>query len=233
LRAGNRTAAVLAVTTAFVASSPLSAHRLDECLQAARIAVEPNRLDLELTLTPGVAVADSVVADIDGNRDGLLSSDEQHAYMRSVLAAIDLRVDGRIVRLEPGKSTFADVAALQRGEGVIQLQYGAAFPRLSQGPHRVFFRNTYRPDVSVYLANALVPESDRVGVTAQQHDAEQRDLTIDYVVEDERSTSTAVWLFVAVGALVAVLYRFLRSPSRALAASSPDRQAPSMNPCQS
>jgi hypothetical protein len=39
-------------------ASTASAHRRDEYLQAARIAVGPDRVRIELDLTPGMAVAD-------------------------------------------------------------------------------------------------------------------------------------------------------------------------------
>jgi len=60
--------------------------------------------------------------------------------------------------------------------------------------HQVFFHNRYRRDVSVYLANALVPESRRVAVTAQQHDPQQHDLAIDYQLHAGQSLPLP-WLF--------------------------------------
>ena len=41
--------------------APIAAHRLDEYLQAARIAVDVDRVGVELDLTPGVAIAPSVM----------------------------------------------------------------------------------------------------------------------------------------------------------------------------
>jgi hypothetical protein len=52
------------VAAACAAGAGVSAHRLDECLQAARIAIEPDHVGLELDLTPGRAVADAIIADI-------------------------------------------------------------------------------------------------------------------------------------------------------------------------
>ena len=34
----------------------------------------------------------------------------------------------------------------------------------SAGPHHLRYRNTHRPDIGVYLANVLVPASDRLAV---------------------------------------------------------------------
>jgi hypothetical protein len=208
MRAGNAAATVLAVTAALTGASHVSAHRLDECLQAARIAVEPDRVDLQLDLTPGVAVAEGLVSEIDRDRDGAFSAGEQHAYVAGVLAALRLDVDGRPLDVSASAFSFPDAGALRRGEGTINLRARASLAPQTAGTHHVVFRNTYRPDVSVYLGNALVPLSDRVAVTAQHHGAAQRDLTIDYVVRDGGLTSARYWwLGGAVAALGLLLMR--------------------------
>ena len=51
-RAGNGAASAIALMTAVIVGTALSAHRRDEYLQAARIAIEPGRVELELALTP-------------------------------------------------------------------------------------------------------------------------------------------------------------------------------------
>ena len=195
MRAGSRFVFVLAAMAGVIAGTSVSAHRLDECLQAARIAIEPTRVEVELDLTPGAAVAESMILDIDQDRDGRLSADEQRAYAERVVGSTQLEIDGRHLRLERSASTFADVGAFRRGEGTIRIRSSAGVPRQSDGAHQLVFRNTFRRDVSVYLANALVPGSDRIGVTAQRHAADQRDLTIDYVVRAEQSAVSALaWL---------------------------------------
>ena len=62
------------------------------------------------------------------------------------------------------------------------MRWAATLPELSTGPHTVFFRNAHRPEVSVYLANALAPANRRIAITAQRRDADQRELTIAYRV---------------------------------------------------
>ncbi len=202
MRAARGTALVLALTVFVIASAGVSAHRRDEYLQAARLDVEPGRVTLELDLTPGIAVADAIIAEIDRNLDGLLAADERRAYVERVLAAIHLAIDGQPFQVEPITSTFPSLDALRRGEGTIQLQSAVAVPRLSVGGHRLFFRNTHRRAGGVYLANALVPESDRIAITAQRRDAEQHDLTVDYVVRTESAASTDAWLPGAIAAAV-------------------------------
>ena len=44
---------------------PAQAHRLDEYLQATRIDISSNRVDLEMDLTPGVDVASVVLPLMD------------------------------------------------------------------------------------------------------------------------------------------------------------------------
>jgi hypothetical protein len=58
----------------------------------------------------------------------------------------------------------------------------------------LWFRNRHHRDRGVYLANALVPETYRVAVTAQRRDADQTELTIDYFLRAAPASSTAVML---------------------------------------
>jgi hypothetical protein len=183
------------------ATASVSAHRRDEYLQAVRVAVEPARVDLELDLTPGISVADAVIAGIDGDRDGTLSAAERRAYVREVLEAVQLTIDGTPLRLQPLDSTFPELDALRRGEASIQVRSAVTVPRLDSGGHRLLVRNTHRPDVSVYLANALVPSSDRVAIAAQTRDAAQRELIVDYSLRAAPDASPSRWVVVSVAGL--------------------------------
>lgn len=210
--ANSAAAVLLAVAlTLAVAVADVSAHRRDECLQAARLAIAPGRVELQLDLTPGIAVAGTIVVDIDRNGDGSLSAGEKQAYVERVLNDIALEVDGRRLHLQqPASSHFPDLDAFGRGEGTITLRSNADLPHLSEGPHRLSYRNTHRRDVSVYLSNALVPDSDRVAISAQLRDSDQRDLTIEYVLRDGPESSVAqAWLlgWIAVGIVWALLWR--------------------------
>jgi hypothetical protein len=195
LRASKGAALALVFAIAVLAGSTASAHRRDEFLQAARLAIEPARVELQLDLTPGIEVADTVIADIDRDRDGALSPEEKRHYVAGVLSAVALDVDGKALHVVPIAATFPDVDSFRRGEGTIQLRAGTALPPLSNGAHHLSYRNTNRPDISVFLANALVPESDRVAVHAQQRDTDQRDLRIDYELRSESRVPTVGWMF--------------------------------------
>lgn len=196
---------MLALTTAIVCVAEVSAHRRDEYLQAARLAIDPGEVQLELDLTPGIALAEAIIADIDRNRDGSLSLDEQRAYGSLVLSALTLEVDGAPVRTQLAATSFPDTEAMRRGEGTIRLQSTATLPRLSMGPHQLRFRNRHHQDRSVYLANALVPQSEDVAIRAQQRDGDQTELTIEYVLRATPATSTAAWLLGSIAAATVLL----------------------------
>jgi hypothetical protein len=198
---------LIALTVAAIAVTGLSAHRRDELLQAARIAFDANRLDVDLDLTPGLELAEPVIADADLDRDGRLSADEQWAYCRRVIAAITLELDGEPLDVRPRACTFAALEEVRRGEGTIQLQLTAAAPPRLVGTHQVLFRNRFQPGGSVYVANALVPASDRVAVTAQHRDGDQRSLAIDYRIQSAPSSRLPLWPLGAMagGALLSML----------------------------
>lgn len=192
MRAGRWTWWALAavVTT----GSGASAHRLDECLQAARIAIEPRAITLELDLTPGIEVAGTILSDIDRDGDGVLSPTEQEGYVTRVFEEVEVAIDGQPSKINPLPALFPDTAAIRRGEGTIQLRSTIALAGQSVGTHQVFFRNAYRRDISVYLANALVPESSQIAVRSQRRETNQRELTIDYGVRREDRPQWG-WLF--------------------------------------
>jgi hypothetical protein len=200
---------------AIVGSAGVSGHRLDEYLQAARLAIGPDRVEIELDLTPGIALAEAIVRDIDRDRNGSLSPEEQRAYGSRVLSALDLEADGRPLAVQLRASDVPDVDAMRRGEGTIRLRTAATLPRLSIGAHTLAFRNRHDSDRSVYLANALVPESDEVEVTAQRRDGDQRELNIDYLVRAAPATSATPWLLGSIVVAVALSAR-LRRPLRSV-----------------
>jgi len=179
-RSGLAIGAALALT--LLATADVFAHRTEDYLQAARIGVEPDRIQITLDLTPGTAVAESFIAAIDRDGDGSLSAAEQREYARQMVSAWQLDLDGRSLPTRVRASSFPDAAAVRRGEGTIRLDVEAAVPDLSPGSHRLLFRNAHLAGHSAYLANALVPESDRVAVTAQRRDRDQSELIIEYTM---------------------------------------------------
>jgi hypothetical protein len=192
-----------------------SAHRRDEYLQAARLAIDPDRVELALDLTAGIAVAEAVLSEIDLDKDGLISVAEARAYSDRVLSAIALDVDGIPLRVELVDSTFPAFDSVRRGEGTTRIQAAASMPRLTDGLHHLRYRNAYRSDIGVYLANALVPASDRVMVAAQRRDTSQRDLVIDYMLSRQPAPTARRGLSVGVaGALILIANVWWRTRTR-------------------
>ncbi len=85
LRASSRARAGLSIAVAMAVGTSVSAHRLDEYLQATRIDLRADSVAFELALTPGAEIARSIAATIDRNGDGVTSSDEEHAYATAVV----------------------------------------------------------------------------------------------------------------------------------------------------
>jgi hypothetical protein len=202
-RASNGVAWLVALT-AIAVGVEVSAHRQDELLQAARLAIEPAGVNIELDLTPGMAIADAMVEEIDRDRDGAWSAAEQQGYSSRVLSALDVFIDETPMTMQLGAWTFPDAQAMRRGEGRIRLQATAPLAAQAIGAHRLRFRNRHDPARSVYLANALVPSSDAVAVTGQVRDGAQSELTIEYSVRERPAVFPAVWAL-AGGVTAAVL----------------------------
>jgi hypothetical protein len=166
-----------------------SAHRLDEYLQATRIDVEVDRIDLDIDLTPGAAVARGIVETIDLDADGTLSKKETTEYAAKVIRSLYLTMDGRSLNVALLDVSFPAIDEMWRGEGVIRLRARAAEPVVNEGRHRVDFRNDHRADIGVYLVNALLPGDERIHITGQSRDMLQRQVSVDYQVTTRDSTT--------------------------------------------
>jgi hypothetical protein len=213
----SRSSAIGALTLLLVlmSGSWTSAHRRDEYLQAARLGIDPDRVELALDLTAGIAVAEVVLSEIDLDKDGVVSVAEARAYSDRVLSAIALDVDGIPLRVELVESTFPTFDTVRKGEGTTRIQATASLPRLDDGLHHLRYRNAYRSDIGVYLANALVPASDRVIVAAQHRDVNQRDLVIDYMLSGQRTPTARRGLSVGVaGAIILIANVWWRTRTR-------------------
>lgn len=211
MRAGSAWTTGLALTLTLAAGTGVSTHQRDEYLQAARIALQPDALELELDLTPGIAVADAFIAMVDSNRDGALSADEQRRYADQILRALVVALDTKPLGARLISATFPDPGAVRRGEGAIRLRARAALPRVSAGAHQLLFKNMHLPGQSAYLANALAPETAQVAVTAQRRTSDQSELTIDYTLRADPAVARAglvVSLAVAAMLIVPAARRF-------------------------
>ena len=188
--------ASLAAVCALVvlATAPARAHRLDEYLQAATIALEKERVEVDMRLAPGVAVFPIVFAAIDSDSDGVVSPAEQRAYAERVINDISLTVDGVRLPLRLVSSIFAPREVLQEGRGEIQLRLDADLAAKA-ARHRLTFENHHRRGIGVYLVNALVPRDPDIQLAAQQRSEDQTIYRLDYADASApaRVSSFAAW----------------------------------------
>ena len=140
------------------------AHVLDQYLQVAQIAIEPDGARIELRLVPGAQVADRIFALIDADGDGRISSAEEQAYARFVLADIALEADGQRASLTLTSIQFSTLSEMRAANGAIRLKLAAASAWRATGEHQLFFQNNHLPEFGAYLANALVPENNSIAI---------------------------------------------------------------------
>ena len=89
---------------------------------------------------------------------------------------------------------------MRDGIGTIRIE---AFGRIPAkvGGREIVLHNQHRPAQSVYLANALLPESDAVTIRRQERNANQQLFRLDYEVA-QQGTGGAVWLLAAAALLL-------------------------------
>jgi hypothetical protein len=158
----------LSILIAFLTStSTIFAHRLDEYLQATLVVIEPDRVRLQINLTPGVAVAEQVLALIDRDRDGLISTNEAVAYCELLNRDLIVRLDQQDMKLKLITSYLPGPAELRTGLGFIQMEFSATPGRLAAGAHTLTIENRHLASLSVYLVNAAQPASASLQITRQ------------------------------------------------------------------
>ena len=185
-----RTSLAAASAMILLAATPASAHRLDEYLQATTLALEKERIQVEIRLVPGVAVFPIVFADIDRDADGVVSGAEQRAYAERVLGDLSLSVDGKRLPLHLVSSRFAQREALQEGRGEIRIQFEADLP--DRAPRRrLTFENRHQSRIGAYLVNCLVPRDPDIQITAQHRNLDQSLFQLDYA--DANAPASLLW----------------------------------------
>ena len=160
---------------AFSLASGAAAHRLDEYLQATLIGVSRDGTDVEIQLTPGVAMLPLLLAVIDQDRDGRISPTEEQAYASRVARELELRVDGVSAPLSLIESKFPTIEAMREGLGTIRMKLHTA-----RSGHSLRFENRHLPQISAYLVNCLASPSDGLLVGPQKRDEQQRSIQFDY-----------------------------------------------------
>jgi len=158
------------------------AHRLDEYLQATRVSVATNRIDLSIELTPGVAVADQVLAIVDKDHDGRVSEKEVTGYAQRVLKDIQIKLDEKVLVPRLVDASFPALQDVKKGLGVIRFKATAPVESLAAGGHSLSLTNAHLPAISVYLVNALVPKDPAIKITNQTRDELQKNYHLEFVI---------------------------------------------------
>lgn len=191
----------------FFLASPCSvfAHRLDEYLQATLVVIEPGRIRLQMNLTPGVAVAERVLSQIDTDQDGTISTNEAVAYCELLKRDLSARIDQSNLELKVIASYFPGLNELRTGWGFIQLEFAATLRPLSSGTHKLIIENRHLPALSVYLLNAAQPVSNSIQITQQVRNQNQSLGEIEFTVQSPtRSHKLAALVAMLFIVLVAV-----------------------------
>jgi hypothetical protein len=163
--------------------SAVFAHRDDHYLQGALVAIEPHAVGLQINLTPGVAVAEHVIAQIDRDRDGVISRNEAAAYAESLRSDLTLRLDRQKLELKLTASEFVQPEDLRTGSGLIHMEFSATFGPLATGPHRLTLQNRHLTTISVYLINAVRPRLATVQITSQKRNKNQSVGEIEFIFQ--------------------------------------------------
>jgi hypothetical protein len=177
-----RTAGLFSIIILFLVPVTARAHRLDEYLQAARLALAPDQILLKIDLTPGVDVAPAIFALINTDHDGAISEVEGKAYANRLIKDVIFEVDGQPRRLEVIRNQFPSYHEMQEGVGTIRIEARAVW-RATPGHHSLFFRNNHKTDLGAYLVNALLPTNAEIAITDQERDSLQREIRLDFDVQ--------------------------------------------------
>ena len=166
----------------FLTFAPVaSAHRLDEYLQATRLSLAPNQVDIEVDLTPGVDVAPMIFALINSDHDGRISVSEGETYAQKVVKEIALELDGHRMRLDLLKYDFPSFQEMSDGVGTIRI-YARAMWAGSRGEHALSYQNSHQTNLGVYMVNALRPAKTDIEITQQRRDPLQRGIRLAFVI---------------------------------------------------
>lgn len=163
---------------------PAAAHRLDEYLEAALVAIAADHVEVQLRLTPGVAVLPAVLALIDTDGDGLLSPAEQRAYTARVLSDLSLTLDGQPLSTRLTAARYPGQHALREGLGEIAIDLNATLPSLLLprffSPHRIAFENRHLRSLAAFQVNCLAPQDPAIKISAQRRDYAQTRYEVEY-----------------------------------------------------
>jgi len=179
----------LALFLVALVPSAVRAHRLDEYLQATLVEVDPGYIRLQINLTPGVKVGDKVLALIDRDHNGAISTNEVAAYAGLLKNELIVRLDDRNLELQLTDSYCPGIDELRTGWAFVQVEYSAKVGSLVAGSHRISVRNHHLPAFSVYLLNAAQPKSGSIQIAKQLRNDTQSSGEIEFAFQASQSNS--------------------------------------------
>ena len=123
---------------------------------------------------------------IDTDGDHAISSAESVAYGRQVLQSLTLSVDGLTAPIQLIDVQAPTIPEMAAGVGMFRVRASVDMPTSTTGRHQLSLINAHHPELSVYLANALVPADNIIRILAQ------RRTTISTAHDRLRARTTAI-----------------------------------------
>lgn len=169
---------VLASMVILGIATPVSAHPLDEIVQASYLSLEGKRVGLEINISAGALVAPTLVGVIDSNGDHVISDDESQTYARRLQSELSLQVDGQartlvLQKIEMPSWDLVSVGASIKAEFLAEATHSA-------GAHQTVLINRHAPANSVYQNVLLAPEDPRISINSQRQNDKQNEFTVVY-----------------------------------------------------
>jgi hypothetical protein len=198
---------------ALIVVSSAGAHTLDEYVQALRVNVSGTQLLIQLDLTPGANIAAEIIRRIDLDGDGTFSPLEAEAYGRAMIADLAAALDDAPLTLTLVGIDMPIAGDMRAGQGVIRVQATAPGSDAS-GVHRLHVHNGHLPSLSVYLANALLPDARYAGIVRQTRDSRQQTFWLDYEIRGASAEPFGWLVFATAGLATLACLRRRREASR-------------------
>ncbi len=158
---------------------PAFPHRLDEYLQNTIISVGRNRVDAQLTLTPGVAVFPALFTGMDSDEDGIIDKSEQRAYAARVLRDLSFKIDGQLLTPQLVSVHFPTLEEMRNGRGEIQIEFATDLPP-GGGRRKLTYENYHQIGIAAYQVNCLVSRDPNIRILAQNRNYSQSRYELEF-----------------------------------------------------
>src|SRR5208283_308528 len=107
-----------------------------------------------------------LLAEIDIDKNGIISDIEQHAYSSRILRDLSLKIDGQVLTPQLVSMQFPAIGEMEAGRGEIQIEFAADLPPGSS--HRkLTFENHHQSRIAAYQVNCLISRDPDIRILAQ------------------------------------------------------------------